>query len=167
MGLKSIKKRHNARTQPKGSIRKAKKKKKNVMGKMSVAFAGIRDRWDEGTTVKENYRQLGLKMNPNERAPKVKAEDPIEFNVPAPAPSREARLSHQEIACVRALIAKHGNNYRAMQRDIKINIYQNTKKQLQKKCELYLSKYASQEADSSHETTTTTTTTSTTTNSNT
>ena len=125
---------------------------------MSTAFAGVRDRWDTDATVKENYRQLGLKMDPNERAPKVKSDNPIEFEVPAPAPSREPRLSHQEIACVRALIAKYGTNYRAMQRDIKINIYQNTKKQLKKKCELYLSKYAQETSDGQSTTTTTTTT---------
>jgi len=159
MGLKSIKKRHNARSQPKGSIRKA-KKKKNVLGKMSNEFAGIRNRWDEDATVKENYKSLGLKMDPNERAAKAKPDNPLEFNVPAAAPSREPRLSHQEIACVRALIAKYGTNYRAMQRDIKINIYQNTKKQLKKKCELYLSKY-SQDTSSDVTSTTATTTAST------
>ena len=39
---------------------------------------------------------------------------------------------------IKQLIDKHGNDYKAMARDIKLNIYQHTKAQLKKKCEKYL-----------------------------
>ena len=39
---------------------------------------------------------------------------------------------------IKQLIDKHGNDYKAMARDIKLNIYQHTKAQLKNKCEKYL-----------------------------
>ncbi len=48
------------------------------------------------------------------------------------------KLNEDETKIVQKLIAKYENNYRGMQRDIKLNFMQWSKGQAKKKCETYL-----------------------------
>nr|CAG8505592.1 13819_t:CDS:2 [Entrophospora candida] len=50
----------------------------------------------------------------------------------------EKYQSGGEIEFVKKLIERYGEDYDAMFKDIKLNVYQHTKKQLKKKCEKYL-----------------------------
>jgi hypothetical protein len=61
----------------------------------------------------------------------------VDLKIPEQRPSRPPRLSHGEVANVKALISKYGDNYKAMSRDLKINVYQHTPKQIKKRVELY------------------------------
>ena len=51
-------------------------------------------------------------------------------------------LSESEQKAYREMILIYGDNYKKMERDIKINPYQKTAKQIEKKCSLYMEKYA-------------------------
>ncbi|KAL6054361.1 Nucleolar protein 16 [Balamuthia mandrillaris] len=96
----------------------------------------VKARWDPKKTIRQNYQALGLKMNPNQ--PDFVAPDPVQLTVPPPAERQPARLSKMERAYVRNWIKKHGDNYKAMSRDLKNNPLQLTPKQLRKKCEMFL-----------------------------
>ncbi|CAJ0827841.1 7143_t:CDS:2 [Entrophospora sp. SA101] len=50
----------------------------------------------------------------------------------------EKYQSEGEIEFVKKMIERYGEDYDAMFKDIKLNVYQHTKKQLKKKCEKYL-----------------------------
>ncbi|KAJ6241985.1 hspc111 protein-related [Anaeramoeba flamelloides] len=51
---------------------------------------------------------------------------------------RLKRLCGSEMKLMKQLIEKHGDDYKAMERDIKINVYQHTEKKLRNKAEVYL-----------------------------
>ncbi|KAJ3452145.1 hspc111 protein-related [Anaeramoeba flamelloides] len=51
---------------------------------------------------------------------------------------RLKRLCGSEMKLMKQLIDKHGDDYKAMERDIKINVYQHTEKKLRNKAEVYL-----------------------------
>jgi len=57
------------------------------------------------------------------------------------AKGRNVFLAPFERAYWQRLIAKHGDNYAAMARDIKLNNYQHTQRVCEKKCALYKEKY--------------------------
>ena len=91
--------------------------------------------------MRQNYEDLGLSFDPN--AAKQKAsKNPVNLVVPEGAGPREEYLTLPEVINCRAMIEKHGTNYLAMWRDLKVNKYQHTKKKLQKMCELYMREYA-------------------------
>ncbi|KAJ3438884.1 hspc111 protein-related [Anaeramoeba flamelloides] len=51
---------------------------------------------------------------------------------------RLKRLCGSEMKLMKQLIDKHGDDYKSMERDIKINVYQHTEKKLRNKAEVYL-----------------------------
>ncbi|CAG8637350.1 13301_t:CDS:2, partial [Ambispora leptoticha] len=57
--------------------------------------------------------------------------------------TRKTYQADGEIAFVRECIAKYGDNYEAMFRDIKLNTHQHTANQIRKKCERYLKSVSS------------------------
>ena len=65
----------------------------------------------------------------------------LEITIPEEHLPHEARLSHAELSTLGELIKKHGYDYRKMERDIKVNRYQLTRKQLKKRIEIYYCKY--------------------------
>lgn len=69
-------------------------------------------------------------------------------NMPKPAPYQAKSMSVQEQYRLQALIKKHGDDYSAMQRDLKLNIMQETAHKLQKRIELmYKLEMAGEEED--------------------
>ncbi len=105
--------------------------------------------WNKKKTLKQNFSTLGLVNDPNEmsrskrgdealaRAEKETAvasgvvrelEEIVASNVPT---TRFAPAG--EIAIVQKLVAKYGDDYTAMARDHKLNVYQHTAKQLKHK----------------------------------
>jgi len=132
----------------------------------------IKKLWDTKKTLHENYKAIGIAYEYNNIKPlqdvlqralegdefageeeeiqaqfhmeSKKPETPFDdfFPTPPEQPKREPRLSEDERSYYKALIKKHGSNYKAMSTDIKVNNYQHTAKTCKKKCELYLQKYA-------------------------
>eukprot|EP01098_Paradermamoeba_levis_P007298 TRINITY_DN3009_c0_g2_i2.p1 TRINITY_DN3009_c0_g2~~TRINITY_DN3009_c0_g2_i2.p1 ORF type:complete len:207 (-),score=72.34 TRINITY_DN3009_c0_g2_i2:28-648(-) len=132
MGLKSIKKR--------GGTKVSVKPKKFNSSKVRSHLPAIQKNWDGSKTLKENYKHMGLAFNPNVSV--RDSNETIDLGPTESAPLREPRLSHGELLYLDKLAAKHGEDYKAMQRDIKLNYYQFTKKNLKKKFLLYKQKYA-------------------------
>jgi len=112
-----------------------------VVKKFNVADPQIRMRWNYKKTINQNYRDMGLMINPNSKA-KIKVQDPIDLKVPEAAPPTRKRLSNLEIKYCERLIRKYGDDYRAMSRDIKLNNYQFTPSQLAKKCNTFWALHA-------------------------
>ena len=100
----------------------------------------MKTRWDPKKTVKQNYIDMGLAVNANEK--QEPSSNPVDFGpFPEPAP-REEYLTLPEIINCRSMIMKHGTDYLAMWRDIKLNRYQHTRSKLKTMCELYMKEYA-------------------------
>eukprot|EP00296_Roombia_truncata_P002333 JP438280.1.p1 GENE.JP438280.1~~JP438280.1.p1 ORF type:complete len:139 (-),score=13.60 JP438280.1:18-434(-) len=105
--------------------------------------------WDPKATVQENYKNLGLSYNMNrstrlaesvqEKTPAVlEIEEAVKYGV-----SAVKFCSPGEKDFVEGMVAKHGSNYKAMERDRKLNFYQHTEAQIRKKCEKYQKLYGS------------------------
>lgn len=113
----------------------------------------IQEVWKHNLTTRQNYANLGLQANPNAHAAlrdSVKgAEGTLEaadserlFNVPDSdflgneRNSKRAAnyVSEEETNYLRKLIAKHGEDYKRMERDIKTNSMQWTEKKLRRRC---------------------------------
>ena len=62
--------------------------------------------------------------------------------MPEAREKRPPKLSEAERDAVRELILKYGDDFKGMQKDKKLNNYQYTLKQLEKKCTLYIVKYS-------------------------
>ncbi|CAH0486120.1 unnamed protein product [Peronospora farinosa] len=108
--------------------------------------------WDHNLTTRQNYANLGLEANPNAyatlRESILGADGTLEaadearlFEVPDSDflgdrnPKRIANyVSEEEAKYLRKLIAKHGNDYTKMGRDIKINNMQWTEQKLRRRC---------------------------------
>lgn len=115
-----------------------------------VGDANVQKQWDHKLTTRQNYEQLGLQANPNSHAALKESVDGAEnalddepklFHVPDSDflsernPRRpENYMSDEEIKYLRPLIAKHGENYKAMERDIKVNNMQWTATKLKSRC---------------------------------
>eukprot|EP01115_Flamella_aegyptia_P000998 TRINITY_DN11577_c0_g1_i1.p1 TRINITY_DN11577_c0_g1~~TRINITY_DN11577_c0_g1_i1.p1 ORF type:complete len:199 (+),score=22.06 TRINITY_DN11577_c0_g1_i1:121-717(+) len=136
MGRRQRKRTHSV-------TQKSKRRKKISNTKVCIYHDSVvKENWDTDKTVSENYKLLGLKLNPNKITKEiVEPKINIEESVPEPADPKGPKLSHAEIYYFRALIKKYGQNYKAMKRDIKLNFYQHTKPVLKKKCELYELQY--------------------------
>lgn len=135
----------------KKTLRKVVQKPKRYRTKLSFADPEARRIWNESKDpTSSKYAALGVAYSSN----KTLSNHPIDSNsssgpdtinyelkVPKPKPSREARLSHSEIKYFYKLVSRYGDDYKAMERDIKRNNYQLTKAQLKKKCALFMAKY--------------------------
>eukprot|EP01087_Luapelamoeba_hula_P005687 TRINITY_DN1573_c0_g1_i2.p1 TRINITY_DN1573_c0_g1~~TRINITY_DN1573_c0_g1_i2.p1 ORF type:complete len:184 (-),score=45.87 TRINITY_DN1573_c0_g1_i2:152-703(-) len=110
----------------------------------------IRALWEPLKSLQTNYRNIGLTLDVNnpDEAPTA-ATKPLVFhfeNAP-PRPPKELRLNKQEIGYYKALYTKHGDNYKSMALDIRLNPWQKTPKELKKKMTLYLEKYHERQLD--------------------
>eukprot|EP01097_Dermamoeba_algensis_P007182 TRINITY_DN449_c0_g1_i1.p1 TRINITY_DN449_c0_g1~~TRINITY_DN449_c0_g1_i1.p1 ORF type:complete len:114 (-),score=29.32 TRINITY_DN449_c0_g1_i1:54-395(-) len=83
---------------------------------------------------------MGLALSSNVTET-VEPQNPIEFGDMEEGPGRAPRLSHNELIYLERLKKKHGDNYRMMVRDLKLNFYQLTKKTLKKKFKIYNERY--------------------------
>jgi len=134
------------------SLNSLKKLRKNNIPKVreSKAVAGIAHPiiarvWDGKKTLRQNFRAVGLSGDVN--APKPKVPRPLNEAEAAKAQGVVAELEQivadhvpttrftpaGEVLFARQLVEKHGDDYQAMARDHKINVYQHTPKQLKKK----------------------------------
>merc|ERR1711916_125254 len=98
------------------------------------------ERWDKSLSTRQNYEKMGLVHDPNKS--QKPAEQPIDIKVPEAPGKVEAYLTMAEIINCRTMILKHGTDYLAMWRDIKLNRYQHTRKKLKTMCEVYMKEYA-------------------------
>lgn len=131
------------------------KVKRNLkpLRKFKNRFVGdirIQKQWDHKLTTRQNYENIGLQVNPNshkelkqsiEGAEGALDDEPQFFHVPDSDflsernPRRpENYMTEEEIKYLRPLIAKHGENYKAMERDIKVNNMQWTENKLKRRC---------------------------------
>lgn len=131
------------------------KVKRNLkpLRKFKNRFVGdvrIQKKWDHKLTTRQNYEQIGLQANPNSHQEMRKSlagaetaldDEPQFFHVPDSDflsernPRRpENYMSEEEIKYLRKLIAKHGEDYTAMARDIKTNNMQWTDNKLKRRC---------------------------------
>jgi nucleolar protein 16 len=112
----------------------------------------VQEVWDHNKTTRQNYEKLGLQANPNGHEALRKsiqgAEGSLEasdearfYEVPDSDflgernPKRAANyVSEEEAKYLRKLIAKHGDDYKKMERDIKTNNMQWTEKKLRRRC---------------------------------
>lgn len=110
----------------------------------------IQKQWDHKLTTRQNYEKIGLQVNPNGyqelRASIVGAESALDdepklYHVPDSDFLSERNLrrpenymSEEEIKYLRPLIAKHGEDFKAMERDIKVNSMQWTDNKLKRRC---------------------------------
>jgi len=100
-----------------------------------------------------DYNSLHIGARIGQKRIKKRASGPteivkiLEAQVAAAAaiPKPERHISSNEELICKDLIAKHGDDYQAMFRDLKLNKYQLTAKQLKKKCEKYLKSLEQQE----------------------
>lgn len=106
----------------------------------------INDGWNLRRTLKQNYEAMGLSTSPMDTLPVKKGdvarkaaqkdrEVPLEDthvieeltavqNTPAPAPYQVRSMSINEQKRIQMLLEKHGEDFTAMARDIKINVNQ-------------------------------------------
>eukprot|EP00041_Stephanoeca_diplocostata_P037722 m.1440234 g.1440234 ORF g.1440234 m.1440234 type:complete len:164 (+) comp25093_c2_seq4:158-649(+) len=134
------------RAKKKGLGRQAQKnivpKKREQAAVASIANDIVGKVWDKTKTLKQNFNAVGLVMDPNARARKPGAiQEPAsgssvvaEIEKAVKNVKRNKRFAAAgEIEFVERLVAKHGTDCVAMARDMKINVYQLTPKQLQQK----------------------------------
>merc|ERR1712166_100058 len=118
----------------------------------AVVSGEVSDRWDPKHTLTTNYTKMGLVSNlkslkVTRQVHKRVIVNPIEFQVGEAVPNKERKgCSEGEAEVVANLIQKHGENYKAMERDHKINTHQHTASQLRKKVERYRRQLARKES---------------------
>ncbi|OWZ13965.1 hypothetical protein PHMEG_00012633 [Phytophthora megakarya] len=131
------------------------RRKKKPLRKFKTKFVRdpkVQEVWDHNLTTRQNYVNLGLQANPNEHAALRQsvegAEGTLEaadearlFEVPDSDflgdrnPKRVANyVSEEETKYLRTLKAKHGDDYKKMERDIKTNNMQWTAQKLRRRC---------------------------------
>ena len=119
--------------------------------------------WDQKKTLRQNYQALGLQGDVNraisensvrskhpgklskDQAASASAQEGVEWvdldSIPRPEDERSRRVAHnmseEEQIYVSTLIERHGMDYKAMERDIKTNVYQWTASRLKRRCVRY------------------------------
>ena len=119
--------------------------------------------WDQKKTLRQNYQALGLQGDVNraisensvrskhpgkqskDQAASASAQEGVEWvdldSIPRPEDERSRRVAHnmseEEQIYVSTLIERHGTDYKAMERDIKTNVYQWTASRLKRRCVRY------------------------------
>jgi nucleolar protein 16 len=144
--------------------RMKRKEKSRILGALETHCPMLTLNWTKSKSLTENYKQLGLTSNPNANtAQEIEAEKCKSLGLDHQSlvmisdsasdvqlssdlesirnieilPYQVKSLPVWEQACLKQLISKYGNDYEAMQRDIKVNRYQWTARQLEKRIELY------------------------------
>lgn len=103
----------------------------------------IRKAYDKNLTVKENLANMGLVADPNEMekssaaAKKDSAFLGFITNSQGVESKKKKKLSDLDLNYVRANVKKHGDDFKAMERDIKTNYMQHTAKQMEKLVKQY------------------------------
>eukprot|EP00045_Choanoeca_perplexa_P000662 m.15398 g.15398 ORF g.15398 m.15398 type:complete len:201 (+) comp10456_c0_seq2:73-675(+) len=142
------------------SRKQARKRKQNQReSKVTITNPLIAKQWDQSKTLNENFKALGLILDPNNdmagdesrtanrgggvsnsQAPKTISTviQELESIAASRSKSYKAFSSRGEIIFVQSCIRKHGMDYVAMAKDIKLNTYQHTPKQLQAKVKKYV-----------------------------
>ncbi|ETV77589.1 hypothetical protein H257_08506 [Aphanomyces astaci] len=140
---------HNRNRPGKGKVKVTRKSK--PIRKYKTKFVGdakIKEVWDHKLTTAQNYEKIGLWKNPNSiehiRECTDEVIDPDElFDVPDSDvltfhdknhKKAENHMSELEIQYLRPIIKKHGDDYDAMARDIKVNNEQWTVAKLKRRC---------------------------------
>lgn len=99
----------------------------------------VRASWDTRKTRMQNYEQLGLLTEVNDKLKPANAPTEVVGRLENMAAAGEEpalpRVVRGEFTLVDKLTGKHGHDYAAMARDIKINYLQWTPRQLQRKVE--------------------------------
>ena len=134
-----------------------------VAGHRTQVAPIVEDVWDQKKTLRQNYQALGLSGNVNrsisensvrskhpgkmskEAAASASAREGVEWvdldSIPRPEDERSRRVPHnmseEEQIYVSTLIERHGVDYKAMERDIKTNVYQWTASRLKRRCIRY------------------------------
>lgn len=133
--------------------RTTRRKHKNLRKVAASSGSKLIDaQWDKCATVQQNYARLGLVGNANwnqrqidERMSVVPEEqkERIDF---APVIGEDETsvktIPPGELRLLEELVAKHGVDCGAMARDIKVNVYQHSAKQLFRKVKMYLTQHA-------------------------
>ena len=137
---------------------KRRKKKMRHFGFMPPK--GITEQWDNRKTLAQNYKEMGLLTDVNaigkpkkeEKGGGGKAEagehgeEKVGYMIPilkeieeapAPAPYVPKSMGLPEQRILDRLMRKHGEDYEAMARDIKVNVHQQTVAQLKKRIALF------------------------------
>nr|CCA16621.1 conserved hypothetical protein [Albugo laibachii Nc14] len=115
-----------------------------------VGDQNVQKQWDHKKTVRQNYEKIGLLVDSNACKDLREAYAGVEgdaniadtlYEVPDSDflnernPKRpENHMSEEEIKYLRPLIAKHKENYKAMELDIKVNCFQWTENKLRRRC---------------------------------
>ncbi|OQS02070.1 hypothetical protein THRCLA_05531 [Thraustotheca clavata] len=134
----------------KGKVKVSRKSK--PIRKYKTKFVGdaeIKKKWDHNLTTRQNYEKIGLCQNPNSldqlRSCTDEVIDPEElFDVPDSdilnlnnernPKKMDNHMSEMEMQYLRPLVAKYGDDFTAMARDIKINNEQWTAAKLKRRC---------------------------------
>uniref|UniRef100_A0A7S2TH00 Nucleolar protein 16 n=1 Tax=Lotharella oceanica TaxID=641309 RepID=A0A7S2TH00_9EUKA len=150
MGKKSLR-RKSLSKQTKSQRRKAKAK---ASGKQSLTFGheSIKNNWNPKETLRQNYKRLGLAATADDaikaarEARDGKSGDQTGVitqeltriqNLPEKPKYEIKTMAVDEQRRLLRLMKKHGEDYKKMARDIKINVYQQTAKQLQNRIAIF------------------------------
>ncbi|CAK9085070.1 Nucleolar protein 16 [Durusdinium trenchii] len=120
MGRSLRKKRNAKKVTTKVKEKKVQKKHFNVK---QIQDPELRKRFDKGKTLKENMEQTNLKEMYKDVLPKKipkKGAHPVKVN-------------EEEAPICKELLKKHGDDYEKMHWDIKVNVFQWTARQCEKK----------------------------------
>mmetsp|Transcript_5504 Transcript_5504/g.7566 ORF Transcript_5504/g.7566 Transcript_5504/m.7566 type:complete len:171 (+) Transcript_5504:79-591(+) len=133
-------------------IAKAARKQKNRSRFIKPQFTNdvVRDNWDNNASAKENLSKLGIVHDANAHfteKEKMEAKTDVAelFHVPdsddlkvVDANAKRRVMSEEIQKYLAALIAKHGDDYTAMSRDIKTNYLQYAVAKLARLCSRFL-----------------------------
>lgn len=92
---------------------------------------------DSDEEMDERFDQHGSALNPaaaqNATQPKTDVVERLELEASRPAPKYQRRQTEGEIAFIEDLVRKHGDDYAAMARDMKVNYMQRSEGDLKKR----------------------------------
>lgn len=114
-------------------IGRSQQKKKNFQG-----IAELKSSWDPELPARVNYENLGIRLDidkPTETP--FKKEVFSELSTASEFAVTKEKLADWEIKILQNLIKKHGEDYKAMAKNIKINTWQWTANKIKKMIELY------------------------------
>mmetsp|Transcript_16160 Transcript_16160/g.24378 ORF Transcript_16160/g.24378 Transcript_16160/m.24378 type:complete len:151 (+) Transcript_16160:44-496(+) len=144
MGKKN-QRRKSVSKQTRSQIKK--KKRKLAAPSLNFGHESIRAHWNPKETLRQNYKRLGLAFSVDAavKAAKDKEEKKgiisKELNevqsLPKPAKYVPKSMPIDEQRRLIKLLSKHGEDYKKMARDIKINVYQQTEGELKKRIALF------------------------------
>ncbi|GAB5366493.1 hypothetical protein AAMO2058_001148200 [Amorphochlora amoebiformis] len=143
MGKKAARRKSTGK-QTKSQTRK---RKRQLAGpSLQFGHVAVKNHWNRKDTLRQNYQRLGLAFTVKEA---VKAAEKKEEkagiitdeltkiqNLPKPAKYVPKSMDLDEQRRLLRLMRKHGEDYKKMARDIKINVYQKTAAQLKNRIEL-------------------------------